>query len=79
MNLGTVALKRIIANRKIRQKVAAAESGVPESKLSRILSDQVAPNLEEAVMLQKWAGIDPALWTQKVPDAEPPSKTGTEQ
>jgi transcriptional regulator with XRE-family HTH domain len=70
MNLGARALERVITKRDLMQKEVARESGVPESKISRILSGKALPNLAEAIALRTWGAIDPALWEQEEPKTE---------
>jgi transcriptional regulator with XRE-family HTH domain len=64
MNPGTEQLSRLLEARGLRQKEAAEEAGLSETKMSLILNGKAVPNLREAVRLRKAFGLDPAVWLE---------------
>jgi transcriptional regulator with XRE-family HTH domain len=65
MNPGTEQLSRLLEARGLRQKEAADEAGLSETKMSLILNGKAVPNLREAVRLRAAFGLDPSVWLEQ--------------
>jgi plasmid maintenance system antidote protein VapI len=62
MDAGHVALEKWLAARKWTQRQLALRLHVNEARVSRLVSGDVKPTLQQAVELERFTGIAPRRW-----------------